>query len=295
MEHSRLPEWALDSSAAGWRGLGSAVRCGAGSQSLAPAALQAPSFPAPPRASPSRPAVSQSPPPASPGATLPHCVADRVAGLGRALSREGTPRVSSRESQEWRRLWARGGGVRAACRRGRNTPRGPAPWVELLGGARGGRGSQEVEEVGTPGAGTGRRIRCPGRRGRSPPRRGSTGARGRPNCQCSRSFFLGSGKVCFTRAQQVGVDSGLAGWSPRACEEGRKVGARLAGAPLPGSALAAPATSGVGSERGPNPGFGRGSPDAREQPWRRVSWSSRDWILDSLSQRKRAFAGLAFA
>ena len=67
------------------------------------------------------------------------------------------------------------------------------------------------------------------------------------------------------------MDSGLAGWSPRVCGEGRKVGARLAGVPLPGSALAAPATSGVGSERGPNPGFGRGFPDAREQPWRRVS------------------------
>lgn len=67
------------------------------------------------------------------------------------------------------------------------------------------------------------------------------------------------------------MDSGRAGWSPRACGEGRKVGARLARAPLPGPALAAPATSGFGWERGPNPGFGRGSPGSREQPWRRVS------------------------
>lgn len=103
-------------------------------------------------------------------------------------------------------------------------------------------------------------------KGPEPAEEGTCWGAGTADGQRSRSFLLGSGKVCFTGAQQVGVDSARAGWSPRAGGEGRKVGARLVGAPLPGSALASPTASGVGWERGPNPGFGRGSPDAQEQP-----------------------------
>lgn len=110
-------------------------------------------------------------------------------------------------------------------------------------------------------------------------------------------FLLGSGKVCFTRAQQVGVDSAR-GREPGTpgLREGRKVGARGAGAPLPGPALATPA--------GPQPRI-RARFSQRPRPTLEVGFRGQPWRVDiafyvedyfqSSSPGKEVFAGVAFA